>query len=232
MSFFITHASLRVGAQRLCVCGFAALTLSLAACGGEAELDANSSRLDTKVPYTEQLSGGSNTGLATDDLIGANVATSPTAKPTGNGGNVNGGDGGQTSDSEAAQPDNGGDEEAAQPDGSSGIIDEAISSDNSGLVEEALSDVSGLVRLEWERPEFRENGQYLDGDDIGGYELRYRRLGEERFKTVIINDGWDESFEIGELAGSYQFSIAAFDNEGLYSEFVSLSPATGLLGSL
>lgn len=231
MSFFITHASLRVVARRLCVGGFAALTLSLVACGGEAELETNGSRLDNKIPYTEQLSGGSDTGLATDDRIGANSATNPTPKPTGNDGNVNDRDGGQTSEPETAQSSNEGGE-AAQPGGDSGLIDEAVTSGDSGLIEEALSEVSGVVRLEWERPDSRENGQYLEVKDIGGYELRYRRLGESGFKTVIIDDGWKDSFEIGELVGSYQFTIAAFDNNGLYSEFVNLSPATGLLGAL
>ncbi len=112
------------------------------------------------------------------------------------------------------------------------VVNEPDAGDDSDLIEDVVSEVSGAVRLVWDRPERRENGEFLEGDEIGGYELRYRRLGEEDVKTVIINDGWDEDYELGELVGSYQFSIAAFDNNGLYSEFVSLSPATGLVGSL
>lgn len=110
--------------------------------------------------------------------------------------------------------------------------DDSSADEESGPLEEVVSEVNGIVRLEWNRPEYRENGDYLEGDDIGGYELRYKQVGEEEFQTVIVENGWDEEYDLGELVGSYQFTIAAFDSNGLYSDFVSLSAATGLTEAL
>ncbi|MAN51413.1 MAG: hypothetical protein CMG77_05830 [Marinimicrobium sp.] len=143
-----------------------------------------------------------------------------------------------TSETPEADPDSSTDDAVAEGGDSAEPVDaseEPAAEDNSDPVdsiEEPVSAVSGTVRLEWDRPEFRENGEYLEVDDIGGYELRYRRLGEEDFQTVVVESGWEEDYEFSDLEGSYQFSIAAFDNNGLYSEFVNLSPVASLTESL
>lgn len=247
MSRLITHASLLVTVRRLSVSVFVASTLLLVACGGGSSSGTDNSRLDGKSPYTDKPSddnntggdGNSNDGAADDDASqdpstdtpDGNAGTDPddTGNDTGSDNVTDGGD--DTPD--ANEP---GSDDPVVDDGSDAepdpVVNEPDAGDDSDLIEDVVSEVSGAVRLVWDRPERRENGEFLEGDEIGGYELRYRRLGEEDVKTVIINDGWDEDYELGELVGSYQFSIAAFDNNGLYSEFVSLSPATGLVGSL
>lgn len=244
MSRMITNASLLPAVRRLSVPLFVALTLSLAACGGGGSGNADS-RLDSKSPYTDKPSGGDSAGGDSDSNDGADddgTNQDPsTETPDANAGTDNDAAGSDSdpdtvtdgSGDDAPTPDSGDDSVAdggnvTDPDP---VVEEPATGDDSDLVDEVVSEVSGAVRLVWDRPEYRENGEYLEGDDIGGYELRYRRVGEEDTNTVIINDGWDEDYELGELVGSYQFSIAAFDNNGLYSEFVSLSPATGLLGS-
>src|SRR5690625_1764277 len=41
--------------------------------------------------------------------------------------------------------------------------------------------------LEWDKPDERENGDYLEESEIGGYEIRYRKPGQEDYETVIID---------------------------------------------
>lgn len=84
--------------------------------------------------------------------------------------------------------------------------------------------VTGPVLLQWSRPALRENGEYLEGDDIGGYELRYREVGLDGEQVVLIDDGWVESYQVERLENAYDFAIAVYDRDGLYSEFVALQP--------
>lgn len=255
MSCVITNASLWLAARRLSVSGFVALALMLAACGGGG--GSESSRLDSKSPYTEKPTsgnGGTQDSAGDDDQepvaeapetdadADAPAVETPSAEaPDENSSPDSGGDSGEGApnpDTATPDPDDGAvvDGGGSEPDAGAEEPDtgaeEPTAGEDSGLVEDVVSEVSGLVRLEWDRPEFRENGEYLEADEIGGYELRYRQVGQEEFETVIVNDGWDEDHELGELVGRYEFTIAAFDNNGLYSEFVNLAPATGLVGSL
>ena len=70
----------------------------------------------------------------------------------------------------------------------------------------------------------REKFEILEVDEIGGYELRYRELSNEDSEVVIIEDGWRENYELTDLQGQFEFQIAAFDVNGLYSNFVVLEP--------
>lgn len=86
------------------------------------------------------------------------------------------------------------------------------------------SDIKGPVSLSWTAPEQRENGDELDITELGGYELRYRPADGGPFETVIIDDPWTMEYYIEWLEGTYEFQIAAFDDSGLYSEFITLHP--------
>lgn len=79
-------------------------------------------------------------------------------------------------------------------------------------------------QLEWSIPDHRENGDYLELNEIAGYELRLKVEGEEP-RTVIIEDASKTSYSLEGLSGSYEYSIAVFDTNGLYSDFVDLTPA-------
>jgi hypothetical protein len=83
--------------------------------------------------------------------------------------------------------------------------------------------VEGLVQLRWQRPVDREDGEYLELDEIGGYELRYKAKGDTEEQSVII-DAAADSYQLSGLKGEYWFEIAVYDKNGLYSQFVSLTP--------
>ncbi len=215
----LSYDSLLVAVRRFSVSAFAASTLLLVACGGGASGGTDLSRLQDKSPVENgsQASGGQKT-VESDNNSEAPADTVESDSPVS--------------------------EESGTESVSGSTADEEPSSDETDVVEQepeptvedevAVEDelavkVDGLVLLQWDRPEFRENGEYLEGDEIDGYELRYRQVGEESFQSVIVDDGWTEEHEIGTLEGSYQFSIAAYDINGLYSEFVSLAPISGLV---
>ncbi len=78
--------------------------------------------------------------------------------------------------------------------------------------------VSALIR--WTIPSFRINGDDLLLSEIGGYEIIYRRTTAMEYSTVVINDQNLSDWLIENLApGEYEFLIAAFDTDKLYSTF-------------
>lgn len=98
------------------------------------------------------------------------------------------------------------------------------SSFSSSSAASSASPVSGPVYLTWKVPNQRENGDYLDITDVGGYELRYRRTTDADFTYVTINDAWTTRHNLTLTEGIYEIQIAAFDKNGLYSQFVDLVP--------
>jgi hypothetical protein len=83
--------------------------------------------------------------------------------------------------------------------------------------------VSGPVGLRWAAPSKRENGNYLDITELGGYELRYKKSSDAKFTYVTINDPWTNTYNFPSLNGDYVFQIAAFDRNGVYSPFVDIA---------
>lgn len=77
------------------------------------------------------------------------------------------------------------------------------------------------LTLEWTPPSAREDGKYLELSEIGGYEIRYRRTNESQYRTITIGPKATRH-TFTELLGSYEFEIAAFDTDGLYSKFVTI----------
>lgn len=94
----------------------------------------------------------------------------------------------------------------------------AISSSTSSTT----AGINGPVQVYWNPPKQRENGDFLDITEIGGYELRYKRKTDSRYTTIIINDGYLDVYYFDNLQGDYEFQIAAFDITGLYSAFVNI----------
>ena len=80
------------------------------------------------------------------------------------------------------------------------------------------------MALRWEVPTQRENGDYLDITEIGGYELRYKLTGASSYTYLTIDDPWQQEYIFDWLSGSYEFQIAVFDKNGLYSQFIKLNP--------
>lgn len=98
----------------------------------------------------------------------------------------------------------------------------ASSSSSAGAPKNSL--VAGPVSLNWSAPTLRENGNSLDITEVGGYELRYRKVADVNFTYVTINDAWKNSHNFSWLEGTYLFQVAAFDKHGVYSNFVDLTP--------
>lgn len=82
--------------------------------------------------------------------------------------------------------------------------------------------VAGPVGISWTAPNKRENGEYLDVTDLGGYEVRYKKSSDSKFTYISINDAWTTSYNFPWLEGDYVFQIAAFDKNGVYSSFVDI----------
>lgn len=84
--------------------------------------------------------------------------------------------------------------------------------------------VNGPVGLRWLAPDQRENGNFLDITELAGYEIRYRLTTANQFTYVTINDAWVDQYNFPWLEGNYVFQIAAFDKNGVYSNFVDIYP--------
>ncbi len=98
------------------------------------------------------------------------------------------------------------------------------SAQNSSSSSQAGASVAGPVSFGWFIPNSRENGDYLDASFLGGYELRYKKTSDSAFTSVKIADAWTNYHNFTWLEGTYIFQIAAFDKNGLYSNFVDIKP--------
>lgn len=82
--------------------------------------------------------------------------------------------------------------------------------------------VAGPVGISWTAPNKRENGDYLDITDLGGYEIRYKKVLDAKYTYITINDAFQNRYDFNYLYGDYVFQIAAFDKNGVYSPFVDI----------
>jgi chitodextrinase len=82
--------------------------------------------------------------------------------------------------------------------------------------------ILGSASLKWLPPTLRENGNSLSIAEIGGYEIRYKKPLDNSYtyKTLLSNA---TQTTISGLAGEYTFEIAAYDTNGLFSNFVSIN---------
>jgi len=87
----------------------------------------------------------------------------------------------------------------------------------------AAAEARSEVVLRWSVPSERVNGEYLDRDELGGYEIRYRGSSESDFTIISLEDGGLDEYYLA-ADGDYEFQIAAYDVNGLYSGFVELTP--------
>lgn len=85
--------------------------------------------------------------------------------------------------------------------------------------------IDGPVQIFWTAPAERENGDFLDITEVGGYEIRYKLKTDTSYQYIDINDPYVDAYYFDYLQGDYEFEIATFDNEGLYSNFVAINPS-------
>lgn len=95
-------------------------------------------------------------------------------------------------------------------------------SSSSAASSKAKAMIDGPVLINWSPPTHRENGDYLDIAEVGGYQLRYKLKGATDYKRIEIKDGYTDSYYFDYLKGDYVFEIAAFDSNGIYSDFVAI----------
>jgi hypothetical protein len=118
----------------------------------------------------------------------------------------------QTSSSKSSAP--------AQVSSSSSSAPSSASSSSSAS--ESPTHVAGPVGITWTAPGLRENGSRLDVTELGGYEIRYKKVSDPKYTYISINDAWTTSYKFDWLEGDYIFQIAAFDKNGIYSPFVDI----------
>lgn len=83
-------------------------------------------------------------------------------------------------------------------------------------------DGTNAVRLAWEPPEARKDGTPLPQASIGGYEILYRVVGTSTWLSEDLSDGTLTEWIIADLpAGEFEFAIAVYDTQGVYSEFTA-----------
>lgn len=103
-------------------------------------------------------------------------------------------------------------------------ISTPTSSASSSSSSAKATNVAGRAMFKWIIPSKRENESALDTAEIGGYEIRYKLKSEADYTSITITDGLMSSYTIQNLSGDYEFQIAAYDINQIYSQFVSIYP--------
>lgn len=83
---------------------------------------------------------------------------------------------------------------------------------------------NGDVTLYWAAPVQREDDSSLTTADLGGFVIRYKLKSSSTFLSLYVTNGSATSYIIPSLVGDYEFQIAAYDKDNLFSKFVSISP--------
>lgn len=84
--------------------------------------------------------------------------------------------------------------------------------------------VNGQVLIMWEPPSHRENGEMMLPNEIGGYEVRFRPFEAPEYNYLLRQPNDGNAIIFDHLEGYYQFEVAVYDTNGLYSRFISLTP--------
>jgi hypothetical protein len=99
------------------------------------------------------------------------------------------------------------------------------SSASSGSSKSATSSTASSqksVKITWTHPNQRENGQFLELDEIRGYEIRYRKITDNRYTYIVINNNKVNEYTHNDAVNT-EFEIAVFDTNGVYSRFVKVT---------
>lgn len=110
------------------------------------------------------------------------------------------------------------------------ISSSASSSDNGGI--DAASSTSsssvdnngGMQTYTWSHPTSRKNGAYLELDEIGGYEIRFKPSLNNDFIYLTLEGNETTSFSSDLIPTNSIVEIAIYDINGLYSDFIGIEP--------
>ena len=107
--------------------------------------------------------------------------------------------------------------------------DSGTSTGTGGSDTEQTGSAQLVATISWEIPTQRENGQDLLLSEIGGYEILYRPTLSAVYESIVVEDQTQTQIVLNNLpSGEYEFVIAAFDSDGLYSDFSD--PTIAMLG--
>lgn len=84
-------------------------------------------------------------------------------------------------------------------------------------------DLVTSVTTAWAAPTQREDNSALPSSELGGFELRYKKKADTVWQTVPLAKTVTSYTLKGEPGVSYDFQIAAYDTNRLYSSFVTLN---------
>ncbi|ACE85270.1 hypothetical protein [Cellvibrio japonicus] len=96
---------------------------------------------------------------------------------------------------------------------------EAVPSSQASLSSTSSDAVNPL--LSWIPPNARENGEYLDAYEIGGYEIRYKSPENDTYTYIRLPSDQTE-YPVDTLPPGTEIDIATYDIHGLYSEFIKI----------
>jgi hypothetical protein len=77
--------------------------------------------------------------------------------------------------------------------------------------------------IEWRQPAARQNGDYLELSEIGGYQIRYKTSTATTFNYITIEGNSTTTYVFDKSIIGLSFEIAVYDNSGLYSDFVTIN---------
>ena len=98
------------------------------------------------------------------------------------------------------------------------------SSAGSSEASSSSSSQSAVITLKWEHPTQRVNSEYLELDEIAGYELRRKNSLTQQVIFLVIEGNLQKEFTIFDPDQNEVIDIAVYDTEGRYSDFVRIYP--------
>lgn len=105
---------------------------------------------------------------------------------------------------------------------SSSPLSSSAKSSSSTVSSASSSTGKQSATITWNHPNKRENGQFLELDEIRGYEIRYRKTTDTRYSYIVINSNRITQYTHAD-ASNTEFEIAVVDTNGVYSHFVKVS---------
>lgn len=95
------------------------------------------------------------------------------------------------------------------------------SSTNSSANSSASAHKTTVIR--WNHPNKRENGQFLELDEIGGYEIRFKPPAYNNYAYIMLTGNRTTSFSTDLIPANSTIEIAVYDMNELYSSFTPIS---------
>lgn len=103
------------------------------------------------------------------------------------------------------------------------------SSTNSNLKSSSSSTSSNsatpkTITINWNHSDKRENGRFLELDEIGGYELRFKTNTNSQYTYFTLHGNTTTTYSTDLIPNGSEIQIAVFDTNGLYSDFITIAP--------